>query len=214
MRLLPDAGVRRRAAVRHAVRAFAGGLALALSAAFATAAAAPPTLDLPELMRLLARHQSGAARFTEQRWVHGLDAPLVASGTLSFTPPDRFERRTLLPRPESMVVEGNKVTLSRAGRSRTLELDASPEAQVAVEAVRGALTGNLAVLQKYFKVQVAGNVESWTLDLSPIDRATSGPLLAVKLSGRRDALDTVETTLAGGDHNVMSIEPVAAGSAP
>jgi outer membrane lipoprotein-sorting protein len=210
MHLLPDAVARLRPALRLA----ACGLAALLSASVAAAAASAPSLELPELMKLLARHPSGTARFTEQRWVHGLDQPLVASGTLTYTPPDRFERRTLLPRPESMVVEGNKVTLSRAGRSRTLELDASPEAQVAVEAVRGALTGNIVVLRKYFKVQVAGDVERWTLDLSPIDRSTSGPLLAVKLSGRRDALDTVETTLAGGDHNVMSIEPAAAASAP
>jgi len=184
--------------------------ALALSC-LATGARA---LELPDVMKLLARHASGEARFTEQRYVHGLDQPLVATGTLSFTTPDRFERRTLTPRAESMVVQGNQVTLSRGGRSRSLALDASPEAQVAVEAVRGALTGNAAVLRKWFKVQVAGDAERWTLDLVPIDRGTAGPLVAVKLSGRRDMLDTVETTLAGGDHAVMSIEPSVPASTP
>ena len=184
-----------------------------VAAALLAGASVAQALELPDVMKLLGRRTSGEARFTEQRYVHGLDQPLQASGLLSFTAPDRFERRTLAPRAESMVVEGNKVTLSRGGRSRTLALDATPEAQVAVEAVRGALTGNATVLQKWFKVQVAGSAEAWTLDLVPIDRSTAGPLVAVKLSGRRDVLQTVETTMAGGDHAVLSIEPVAAGTA-
>lgn len=207
-RRLRDA--RAPADARFAVRA----AALAISCLATTAHA----LELPDLMKLMARHASGEARFTEQRYVHGLDQPLTATGTLSFTAPDRFERRTLTPRAESMVVQGNQVTLSRGGRSRSLALDSSPEAQVAVEAVRGALTGNAAVLQKWFKVRVAGDSDRWTMDLVPRDHGTAGPLVAVKLSGRRDTLDTVETTLAGGDHAVMSIEPTApstgAASAP
>lgn len=191
-----------RAGVRAAV-ALAAALALALPGA-------AQALELPELMKLMARHASGEARFTESRFVHGLDQPLVSSGLLSFVAPDRFERRTLVPRAESMVVQGNQVTLSRGGRSRSLALDATPEAQVAVEAVRGALTGNAAVLQKWFKVQVGGDLERWTLELEPRDRGSAGPLLAVRLSGRRDALQTVETTLAGGDHAVMTIEPAPA----
>jgi hypothetical protein len=42
----------------------------------------------------------------------------VASGTLSFSAPDRFARHTLEPRAESMVVEGNTVSIRRGGRRR------------------------------------------------------------------------------------------------
>jgi hypothetical protein len=67
-------------------KAFAVALALvsALGAAPAWAA-----FDLPELMTLLAKQKSGEARFTEQRFVHGLEGPLDASGTLSFDAPDK-----------------------------------------------------------------------------------------------------------------------------
>ena len=54
-------------------------LALAFCAVPAWAA-----FDLPELMTLLAKQKSGEARFTEQRFVHGLEGPLDASGTLNF----------------------------------------------------------------------------------------------------------------------------------
>ena len=181
--------------------------------AMLAAASAAHAIELGDVMKLMARRTSGEARFTESRYVHGLDQPLVSTGTLSFTAPDRFERRTLTPRAESMRVQGNQVTLSRGGRSRTLALDATPEAQVAVEAVRGALTGNGEVLQKYFRVKVSGEVDRWTIDLVPLDRGTAGPLLDLRLVGRRGALDTIETSLAGGDHAVMTIEPVASAGA-
>jgi outer membrane lipoprotein-sorting protein len=146
-------------------RLAAAGVALTLLASAAPALA----LDLPDLMALLAGRTSGQARFTEQRFVKGFDAPLVSSGTLSFAAPDQFTRRTLEPRAESVVVNGNQLTLTRNGRSRSYPLDAAPEAAVAVEAIRGALTGNAAALQREFDVGVGGDAEHWTLTLTPRD---------------------------------------------
>jgi outer membrane lipoprotein-sorting protein len=187
---------------------------LALMLGLLGASAGAFALDLPELMSRLARHTSGEARFTEQRFVRGLDTPLVSTGTLSFAAPAHFERRTLQPRPEAMVVDGNTVTLSRGGRSRTMSLDSAPEAVVAVEAVRATLTGNAATLQRYFHTVVSGDAQRWTLTLTPIDPHAAGPLRSVRIMGMGDDLRTVETTLSGGDSTVMTIDPVRSISAP
>ena len=178
-----------------------------------TQAAPAAALELGELMGLLQEVRSGEARFTEQRLVKGLDAPLVSSGTLSFAAPDRFTRKTLAPRPESMVVEGNFITLSRNGRSRSLVLDASPETEAIVEAVRGTLTGNAQALQQHFKVVVAGNAEQWTLELLPIAPRLKVMLDSVRIAGRRAELRTVEMRMADGDRSLMQIEPLPAAAA-
>lgn len=167
-------------------------------------------LDLPELMTLLAQKRSGEARFTEQREVKGLDSALTSSGTLSFAAPDRFTRRTLTPRPETMVVEGNIVTLTRNGRTRSLALDASPEMEAIVESVRGTLTGNSVSLQQHFKLAVAGTSEQWTLELKPATPRLAAMLHSVRIGGRRSEVLTVEMRLADGDRSVMQIEPVVA----
>jgi hypothetical protein len=195
----PETSARRRACVL--------GLGLALACTRAQA------FDLAELMGLMAHRPSGQARFVEQRFVKGLDAPLQASGTLEYQAPDRFTRRTLEPRPETMSVEGNTLTLARGGRSRTLALDAAPEAVVAVEAVRGTLTGDAAALQRWFRVTVAGDAAHWTMELAPLDARAAGPLAGVHLEGRRELLETIETRLADGGRTVMTITPIAA-SAP
>lgn len=181
--------------------------ALVLVLLLAAAGSAWP-LELNELMTVLARKGSGEARFSEQRTVRGFDAPLESSGTLSYAAPDRFTRRTLQPRAESLVVEGNTVTMTRGGRSRSFALDATPEAVVAVEAVRGTLTGNPALLRRHFEVSVGGDLARWTLELKPRDARAAGPLRAVHITGQRDELRVVETELNDGERSVMTIDPV------
>lgn len=166
--------------------------------------------ELPALMALLADRRSGEARFTEQRFVQGFDAPLEASGTLSFAAPGRFARHTLKPRAESMVVDGNTLTLTRSGRSRQLALDATPELQPLVEALRGTLTGNAASLAKYFRSTLTGSAEQWTLELTPLQTRVGESLRSLRIAGRRGELARVEMDFAGGDRSVMTIAPLAA----
>jgi outer membrane lipoprotein-sorting protein len=198
--------------VRRRLRSLAAPALMVVAAAFALPAPAH-ALDLTELMALLAQKRSGEARFTEQREVKGLDAPLASSGTLSFAAPDRFTRKTTAPRAESMVVEGNIVTLTRNGRTRSMALDASPEMEAIVEAVRGTLTGNATSLQQHFKLSLAGTPEQWTLELKPATPRLAVMLDSVRIGGRRSELRTVEMRLADGDRSLMQIEPLTASSA-
>ncbi|CAA2104784.1 LolA-related protein [Variovorax paradoxus] len=184
-------------------------LALALCAVPAWAA-----FDLPELMGLLAKQKSGEARFTEQRFVHGLEGPLDASGTLSFDAPDKLVRRTLSPRIETMAVEGNTLTLSRGGRNRTLALDSMPELLGLVEAMRGTLTGDGATLQRYFKTTVTGSTAKWTLDLVPLDSRLAAQVRSMRISGRSSEVLGLEMEFVGGDRSSMNITPGAVAAAP
>lgn len=184
-------------------------------AAFTLGAVVLPAFafDLPELMALLARQRSGEARFTEQRFVSGLEAPLASSGTLSFVAPDRFTRRTLEPRAETMAVDGNTLTLSRSGRSRSFALDAAPEMAALVESVRGTLTGNAELLQRYFRTTLSGDAQAWTLALEPLEAGLAGQVRKVRIAGQGGELSSIEMHLADGDRSVMSITPLR-GAAP
>lgn len=189
----------------------------ALLALLLAASALPAfAFDLHALMALLASRRSGEARFTEQRFVGGLDAPLASSGTLSFTAPDRFTRRTLEPRTETMDVDGNRLTLTRGGRSRSFALDATPEMVALVESVRGTLTGNAELLRRHFRPTLVGTAASWTLDLEPLQDGLAGPVRGVRIAGQGGELRSIEMRLVGGDHSLMSITPLpaAAASAP
>lgn len=162
--------------------------------------------DLTALAALLAERKSAETRFTEERTVSGIDGPLRSSGTLSFSAPDRFARHTLEPRAESMVVEGNTVSIRRGGRTRQMALDAVPELTALIAAVRGTLTGNAASLQQHFRVEVAGNATLWTLTLVPRDDRLAAQVRELRIVGQRGELRTLELSLAGGDRSLMIVE--------
>lgn len=171
------------------------------------------SFDLEALMALLAQRKSGEARFTEERTVAGFDSPLRASGTLSFSAPDRFARQTLEPRRERMEVAGNQLRLERGGRVRQLALDAMPELAALVEGLRGTLSGNAALLRKHFDVRLAGQEGLWTLTLSPLDAQLVTQLHQLQIVGTGAELRSVELQMAGNERSLMLIEPAAARAA-
>jgi outer membrane lipoprotein-sorting protein len=185
-------------------------LALMLLAAALGSPARAAGFDLGALTGLIAQRKNAEARFTEERFVSGFEGPLRASGTLSFSAPDRFARQTLEPQAESMSVEGNNVTFKRGKRTRQMALDAVPELTALVEAMRGTLNGNAATLQKHFNTQVEGNAQLWILTLTPRDARLSNQVRELKIAGQGSDLRSVELWLSGGDRSLMSITPMAA----
>jgi hypothetical protein len=171
-------------------------------------------LDLPGVMGLLAQRRSGEARFSEQRFVSGFDQPLSSSGTLNFRAPDRFERRTVQPRAEAMIVDGDMVTIERGGRVRELRLDAIPEMAAVVNAVRGTLSGDAAALRRHFDPTVSGSDANWTILLAPLDERLAAVVRPWRSDGARADVRRVEIQLADGDRSVMDIEPLVAGDRP
>lgn len=181
---------------------------LLLGLGLAGPAAAQQPFDLGQVTGLLAKNKSGQAKFTEERHVSGFDGPLRAAGTVSFVAPDRFTRATTEPRPESMEVQGNLLVLKRGGRTRQMTVDAIPELMALIEAVRGTLTGNAAVLDRFFKTQVEGNAARWTLTLVPRDARLATQVRELKITGLHSDMRSVELWLAGGDRSVMAIDPL------
>ena len=167
--------------------------------------------DLDALMAQLAQRKGGETRFTEERTVTGFDSPLRASGTLSFSAPDRFARMTLEPRRERMEVAGNQIRLERGNRVRQLTLDAVPELASLVEGLRGTLSGDAAALRRHFEVRLAGHAGLWTLTLVPSDAALLTQVRQLQIVGTGADLRTVELLMAGNQRSLMTIEPLVAG---
>jgi hypothetical protein len=173
--------------------------------------------DLPELARLMAQVKSGEALFTEKRSVAMLERTLESSGRLTFAAPDTFVRETLKPRPEKVSVVGNQLTLTSGNRTRTLRLDAVPEAAVMAEAIRGTLTGNRQAIERNFIATVSGQPQRWTMELVPIEPQVRDLVRSVQIAGQQSWVREVTVLMADGDRSVMSIEQVSsvrAASAP
>ncbi|MBL8396852.1 MAG: outer membrane lipoprotein carrier protein LolA [Candidatus Accumulibacter sp.] len=164
--------------------------------------------DVSQLMDTLARTRSGRARFVETRYLAVLDKPLVASGEMSFVAPDRLEKRTLSPRPETLRLDKDRLTIERGDRQSTIDLAGQPLAQAFVASARAALTGDRTTLEKHYGLHLAGDREQWTLTLLPSDQAIANLVQRIIIKGQRNRVLSIDYLQADGDRSLLAIQPL------
>ena len=188
-------------------------LLAALSAAAAAANINPPpragTSDLDTVMGLLAQRQHGRVEFVEQKFLSILDHPIESSGELLYDAPDRLEKRTLLPRAETLLLDGSVLTMERGGHRRVLDLRRYPQIQPFVESIRATLAGDRAALERVFHVEFAGGVRRWSLTLAPLDRQLQRAIKQVQIDGSQDQLQRIEIRQTDGDRSLMTLRAPA-----
>jgi hypothetical protein len=191
-------------------RRYFGFLALAcLCAAAAPAAASDAAGDLDEVMGLLAMRRQGRVEFVEQQFLAILKRPIESSGELRYEAPDRLEKRTLLPRPENLLLAAGELTLERGGHRHVVDLHRYPQILPFVESIRATLAGDRRALEQLFHLEFAGSVSRWTLTLVPLDRQLTGIVKQVQIDGARDQLLRVEIRQADGDRSLMTLRTPA-----
>ena len=182
----------------------AAGLALALLSAPAHAA-----WDVDRLMQALAQNKSGRATFVEKKYIAMLDKPVESSGELLYTAPDRLEKRTLKPKPESMVLEGSTLMVERGNRRYVLALQDYPELGAFTESIRGTLAGDQKALARIYNLTLEGSEERWTLTLRPIESKMAAAVQRVVIHGSHADLRSIEIEQADKDRSVMTITSTA-----
>ena len=177
-------------------------LILVLAITFASA----DDWQVPQLMQLLAQNKSGKATFVETKYIGIIDRPLVSTGDLSFVAPDRLEKRTLSPKPESLILNGDILTIDRPGkRQMRVSLDEHPEASAFIESIRGTLAGDLSALLTFYTLQLTGSAEKWQLVLTPKQQPLSRIISRIRIEGAQADVRSIELDQRDGDHSVMVI---------
>jgi outer membrane lipoprotein carrier protein LolA len=172
-------------------------------------AASASTSDLDAVMGLLAMRQHGRVEFIDQQFLAILKHPVESSGELRYDAPDHLEKRTLLPRPENLVLDGGVLTVERGGRRHVLDMHRYPQIQPFVESIRATLAGDRSALERVFHVDFAGSLQRWSLTLVPLDRRLAKTVTQVQIDGSRDQLLKVEIRHADGDRSLMTLRSPA-----
>ena len=177
--------------------------ALLLSSAAALSQQVPD--DLAVLMGRLAQHRHGEASFVEQHFLKLLKRPAESYGELTYDAPDRLEKRTVEPKPETLTLAGDVITVVRGGRTRTLDLHSYPALAPFIESIRATLAGDLPTLQRLFTVDFAGTLAHWRLTLTPRDAQVAKTVSQVRIEGADSTLTTVEILETDGDRSLMTL---------
>lgn len=185
-------------------------IAALLLAGLLAVSAGAQAWDIDRLMQTLARTKVSRATFVEHKHIAMLDAPVRSSGELFFTAPDRLERRTLKPREESVVLQGDTLTMTRGERQTVLRLQDHPAIAALTESVRSTLAGDRAALERHYQLTLGGNEARWSLLLQPREARLRGWVLEIRIDGEYGQVRTVETLQSDRDRTVLSIQKASA----
>ena len=183
-------------------------ISLVLMASPLTSVSHAADWDLNQLMQTLAQTRSGHASFVEKKTIAILDKPVESSGELFYTAPDRLEKRTLKPRPESMLLDRGTLTIEQKGKKHVLQLQNYPEIAAFIESIRGTLAGDRKALERAYQMNLEGNEQNWTLVLLPMAENMKKVVDRIRIVGARDELRSIEINQADGDSSLMTIEPL------
>jgi outer membrane lipoprotein-sorting protein len=203
-------------------RALPEGLRIAFAAAALLLAGAAAADELDAVMGALARAPHGTVSFQERQFLALLDKPVESSGVLIYQPPDHLEKRTLKPRPASLIADGDVLTVQRGRRQHVLRLSEFPQAAPFIDCIRATLAGDRARLQAHFEVQMSGTLEDWRLVLTPkasanVESQAGTPAASppagatavrkIDISGTRGQLRRVEILQSDADRSELLIQP-------
>ena len=177
---------------------------LALLSVMGSALAAADS-DFDTLMSALAQRKHGHVTFVEKKLIALLDRPVESSGELLYDAPDKLEKRTLEPKPESLVLEGGTVSAQRGKRHYVLDLKQYPQIVPFIESIRATLAGDRAALERVFKVDFSGTFDHWRLGLVPLDSQLGKKVKEIHIEGEKDVIHSVEILEADGDRSLLTI---------
>ncbi len=181
-----------------------------ISALFITALMLPAIAlgaewNIDQLMQALAKNKTGQATFVEKKYIALLDVPVQSSGELSYVAPGRLERRTIKPRPESMVIDGDVMLIERGRQKLTVQLSDYPELAGFIDSMRGTLAGDRKMLERIFRLKLEGDAQHWTLMLWPTVAKMATTIHLIRISGNRDNVHGIEIIQTDGDRSVTAI---------
>jgi len=165
--------------------------------------------DIDQLMRGLAQIHSDHASFVEKKFIAMLDKPVESSGELFYTAPDHLEKRTIKPKPESMILDHGTLVIERGRQKHGLQSQDYPELAAFIDSIRGTLAGDRKALERNYRLSLDGTIEHWTLQLLPVDEKMQAVVKRIRIAGVRDAVRSIEITQADGDSSLMLIEKLA-----
>ena len=169
---------------------------------------APPDLAATIIARIgmvPQRHNT----FHETRHIAALTRELTSSGELIYTRPGHVQKITRAPRPETLSVQGNMLSLTRGdGPARVVDLSRHAQLAALVEAIRAPLDGNITALRHDYTLAARDDGTYWTLRLTPLtDMARY--VRSVTIEGRNNAMTLIRVVQANGDTQVMTIDTPA-----
>ena len=176
--------------------------------------AAGDSWSVKRLMQELSEVRSANLKFVETRQSMYLSTDLVIKGNIKYRAPDYFEKVTLSPMVEKVVVDGDTLRVEKMSHAkkqdavletRHYSIESHPVLKATVGSIRYIMAGNAEMLDEYYDMVISGQCESWTLELTPKTAEISDYAHKIILSGNESSILKYVTIQTDGDESVMTL---------
>lgn len=180
-------------------------LVLLLAAPLGAQEPPPPAGELSALLARFKGLQGLKARFREERRLALLEAPLVDEGWLHFAPPAegrpaRLARHVDTPAPQSVVIEGGRLSTWDGKERREVALDRSPVANQLVAGFLLILAGDEPGVRRLYEVELVKEPEErWRLVLRPRAAPLKDAIVRLEFTGKELVVEKLLLVETGGD---------------
>lgn len=176
----------------------------------------PRTKD--ELFEKLATLTGLEATFVETKKMALLKVPLRSEGTLYYMRPGYLLRQVTAPKPSSVLITPERLQMTDAQGSRTMDLRSRPDVKLFVESFIKVLAGDHAALATTFDISFTRHTPKlgdatndptspldWTLTLTPKSSPLNHIIRRLALSGKGYAVQRIEVLETKGDSSTTEL---------
>lgn len=158
--------------------------------------------NLAELMQLFSQQKQSTVDFSEEKHASFLEEPIISSGHLEFSAPDKLYKFITKPDKITQKVEGNILEINDSNEVHSIDLNEHPEFAAILRSIISLLSGDLAALKKDFKLEFNTTPANWILLLKPHDSYVSGYIDSIKMFGEKNKLSKIIVTEPNNDQSV------------
>ena len=162
--------------------------------------------DINDLMRLMSENPGGKANFVETHKIAALKKPIQSTGYLIYTPPAHLERKTLTPKPESLVLDGDILRYESQAGIVSLNVKSQSGVGCLVDSILNVLSGNKPRLEKDYTLSLSGTPQRWLLELKPIDQKLSEFISNISISGHGNTVMSFNYIQDDGDKSFINLQ--------
>jgi hypothetical protein len=161
--------------------------------------------DLGEILAGTAVTPPAEVEFREERHNPMFKEPMILAGHLEYIDKGVLRKVIESPFAEDILIDGNKVIVTRDGKTRKLSLNRSRALQLILGAIEAVLAGDRAVLEASFQIDATGSGDAWTLVMTPTSRSVAKRMNSLEITGDDRAAASIRINLPGDEWHLMTI---------
>lgn len=131
--------------------------------------------------------------------------PMVLTGRLEYLDAGVLRKVVEAPFEEDILVEANRVVVTRDGKTRKLSLNRSRALKTILGAIEAVLAGDQARLEASFQCAVSGSADTWSLQMTPLVKAVAKRLSSIEVTGNEQAVTSIRISLPNNEWHRMQI---------